>query len=183
MSVLFENWGATAAEIAAPHRADDSVDDPQFSATRSITIDATQEQVFGWLAQMGYGRAGWYSYDWIDNRGRPSATRIVDEWQTLMRGDLVPAGPFNLVARVVDRPRAMVLTLLADRAQFALGYELTRVEVGGGTGEATRLSSRVRANLIVPGDGFLARYVLGIGDGIMVRKQLLGIKRRAEATV
>jgi hypothetical protein len=39
--------------------------------------------------QLGYGRAGWYSYDWIDNDGRPNADRIVPELQDLRAGDQV----------------------------------------------------------------------------------------------
>ena len=47
--------------------------------TRAITIAAPPEQVWPWLVQLGYGRAGWYSYDWIDNDNRPSADRILPD--------------------------------------------------------------------------------------------------------
>ncbi len=45
--------------------------------TRAVTIGAPPSEIWPWLVQIGYGRAGWYSYDRIDNDGRPSATRIV----------------------------------------------------------------------------------------------------------
>jgi proline iminopeptidase len=47
----------------------------------AVTIEAPPEQVWPWLAQMGYDRAGWYSWDRLDNGGRPSADRIHPEWQ------------------------------------------------------------------------------------------------------
>ena len=58
---------------------------------------------------MGFGRAGWYSYDWLDNLGRRSATRIHPEWQDVGAGDPIPAGPIDFVAAVVERPTAFVL--------------------------------------------------------------------------
>ena len=69
------HWGATDQE-AAGHawRRVATADQP--STTRAITIDASQEEVFPWLLQIGYGRGGWYSYDWIDNDGKPSVDRI-----------------------------------------------------------------------------------------------------------
>ena len=60
--------------------------------TRSIEIDAPPSDVWPWLVQMGYGRAGWYSYDSIDMAGG-STRRIVPEWQSLDVGDVVPTHP------------------------------------------------------------------------------------------
>jgi hypothetical protein len=59
------------------------------STTRAISIAAPAEQVWLWLAQLGYGKADWYSYDWIDNNGRPSADRIIPELQQLQVGDRI----------------------------------------------------------------------------------------------
>jgi hypothetical protein len=42
---------------------------------------------------MGGGRAGWYSYDWIDNGGHPSAESIQPEYQQIVTGDIMPATP------------------------------------------------------------------------------------------
>ena len=58
-----------------------------------LTIDAAPTDVWPWLVQLGYDRAGWYSYDWIDNDGRPSADRVVPELQDLAVGDRIPMGP------------------------------------------------------------------------------------------
>jgi hypothetical protein len=61
--------------------------------TRAITIDAPPEDVFPWLLQIGYGRGGWYSYDWIDNDGRPSVDRIDPSLQWLSVGDRIEMMP------------------------------------------------------------------------------------------
>lgn len=72
---------------------DDIVKHPTFNATRGVTINVQPENIFPWLVQIGIKRAGWYSYDWIDNLGRPSAERIIPELQHLEVGDLIPMSP------------------------------------------------------------------------------------------
>jgi hypothetical protein len=84
------HWGATDAEVAGAMPGDDLVSEPSFNATRAITIDAPPEAVWPWLVQIGYGRAGWYSYDLFDNGARPSAERILPEYQAPNVGDCVP---------------------------------------------------------------------------------------------
>ena len=86
-------WGATPEEVTRRLPSDALVRKPTFDATRAITLDAPPEQVWPWLVQMGLTRAGWYSYDLLDNLGRPSARRIVPELQGLAPGDIVPMSP------------------------------------------------------------------------------------------
>src|SRR5829696_3281795 len=86
-------WGATDEEVAAALPGDGIIPDPAGSTTRAITITAAPGDVWPWLVQLGYGRAGWYSYDWIDNDGRPSADRVVPELQDLAVGDQILMGP------------------------------------------------------------------------------------------
>jgi hypothetical protein len=81
-------WGATDAEVRRAMPGDDRIPDAA-STTRAITIAAPAEQVWPWLVQLGYGRGGWYSYDWIDNDGQPSADRILPELQQLQVGDQI----------------------------------------------------------------------------------------------
>ena len=80
-------WGATDAEVAAPMAGDDIVVPSTFTATRAITIGAPPEDVWPWIVQMGYRRAGFYTYDVVDNGGYPSADRVLDEYQTFAVGD------------------------------------------------------------------------------------------------
>jgi hypothetical protein len=62
--------------------------------THGVTIRCAPRDVWPWLVQMGAGsRAGWYSYDWLDNRRQPSATRIVPELQHPAIGAVFPALP------------------------------------------------------------------------------------------
>jgi hypothetical protein len=63
-------WGATPAEARAGMPGDDLVPVSHFTATRAITIKAQPGEVWPWLTQVGYGRAGFYSYDLLDNLGR-----------------------------------------------------------------------------------------------------------------
>ena len=84
---------ATTLERRRPLPVDSLVSEPIFASTHAITIDAPPEYVWPWIAQMGAGRAGWYSWDAIDNGGRPSATSILPTFQTVVNGDVMPAIP------------------------------------------------------------------------------------------
>jgi hypothetical protein len=86
-------WGATGEEVASAMPGDDVVQHPTFDATRAVTIQARPEQIWPWLVQMGLTRAGWYSYDWLDNLGRPSAQHIIPELQHVAVGDVIPMSP------------------------------------------------------------------------------------------
>ena len=83
-------WGATDAEVVSAMPGDEIVPDASFTATRAITIAAPPEQVWPWIVQIGTGRAGFYSYDLFDNAARPSADRILPEFQATRIGDWVP---------------------------------------------------------------------------------------------
>ena len=178
---MFERWGATDAEVASSVVGDDVVPGARVVATRAITIGAPPEAVFPWLRQMGFGRAGWYSYDWIDNLGRRSARSVLPEWQVVGAGDVIPGGgPVGFEVVVADEPTALAIRLapsgrLTGRIGFSLAYDLRPV------GDATRLVSRVRALVDVPGGRFVERFGLGPGDGVMVRKQLLTLAERCRA--
>ena len=86
-------WGATAAEVAAALPGDALVPRAQYGSTRAITIGAPRAEVWPWLVQVGCQRAGFYSDDLLDNRGRPSARDIEPQWQHLEVGQLIPMIP------------------------------------------------------------------------------------------
>ena len=176
-AMFLQNWGASPDEIAGPVVGDDLCPEARVVATRCITLGAPPAEVFPWLRQMGFRRAGWYSYDWLDNLGRRSATQIHPEWQDVVAGSRVPAGPMSFEAAVVEPPHAFVLRVgsgdsAKSRIRFVLAFELRPID------EATRLVTRVRIRIDAPGGWLFERFVLGPGDGIMVRKQLLNLKRR-----
>jgi hypothetical protein len=104
-------WGIDPDEAARHLPGDDLVPEPTAVDTRGITIEAPPSTVWPWLVQMGYGRAGWYSYDAIDMRGT-SATGILPEHQRLEVGDLLPTHPGGgFVVRVVEPEHALVVSM------------------------------------------------------------------------
>src|SRR5512139_2291198 len=76
-------WGATAQEVREPYPGADLVPGGVRGATMAVTIDAPPRRVWPWLVQMGHDRAGWYSWDRLDNVRVPSADRIHPEWQDI----------------------------------------------------------------------------------------------------
>ncbi len=86
-------WGASDEEVRQPYPGADLVPDGARSATMAVTIDAPPAEVWPWLVQMGTDRAGWYSWDRLDNFGRRSADRLHPEWQEIALGDRMLAKP------------------------------------------------------------------------------------------
>ena len=86
------HWGVDPTESDRMMPGDDLVDGPDAIDTRAIDIDAPVEAVWPWLVQMGYGRAGWYSYDVFD-MDVPSALSVEQRWQSLAIGDILPTHP------------------------------------------------------------------------------------------
>jgi hypothetical protein len=174
--MIFQYWGATAEEISSSMVGDDLCSDATVVATRSITIGAAPQEVFPWIRQMGFGRGGWYSYDWLDNLGRKSASTIHDEWQSVEAGDKIPSGPISFIAAIVDAPRHFVLEIQSlgkksPKLHFTLAYELRDNPQG------TRLVTRMRSRINLPLGSLFEKLILGPGDGIMLRRQLLNIKK------
>lgn len=110
-------WGATDEEVDKSLPGDELESPMGYRpvSTRAITIDAPPHEVWPWLVQMGSGRAGFYSHDWVERLlfvtygDGHSATRIHPEWQALRVGDRVPYSRFNTVpVTMVDAPRCLV---------------------------------------------------------------------------
>ena len=137
---------ATTLERRRSLPVDTIVPEPIFTSTHAITIDATPEQVWPWIAQMGAGRAGWYSWDLIDNGGAPSSTSIQPALQTVAPGDIMPAVPGArdafVVAAVVP-PRDLVLTVPDGHGGSVVAWQHFLQPLEGGR---TRLIVRGRAS-------------------------------------
>ena len=90
-------WGASDEEVTRAYPGRELIPDGTRASTMAATIAAPPEQVWPWLVQMGWDRAGWYSWDRLDNGGRPSVREVHPEWQSLSVGDHLmawsPAGP------------------------------------------------------------------------------------------
>jgi hypothetical protein len=176
-------WGATAAEIAAVQPGDELIADANLTATRAITIRRSAEIVWPWIAQLGQGRGGFYSYDKLENLlgfDIHSADRVVTEWQQLKVGDEVRLAPtVGLKAAIVEPGRALVLQGALPLAQvppFDSTWAFILCEQPDGT---TRLLSRERYGY----KRWWAPFVVEptqAASFVMSRKMLLGIRDRAE---
>jgi hypothetical protein len=172
-------WGATDTEVAAPMPGDELVQEPSFNATRAITINAPPEAVWPWLVQLGFGRAGWYAYDLLDNAARPSAERILPEYQQAKVGDWVPmAGKVNETTAFKIAGVEPKQWMLWKKPHSSWAWKLVPLD-GGRTRLVTRLKARY-AWRTSPGNALLTLILFEFGDFAMMRKLLLGVKRRAE---
>ena len=171
---------------------DELVAQPKGQATHGIDIDATPAEIWPWLVQMGCDRGGWYSYDRLDNAGRPSADEIVPAWQDVAVGDVLaatPDGDEGFTVRRVEPERALVLGITVDtEARRSLPPDEPRPEhfyaaswafVLEPLGEhKTRLY--VRGRLDFAGAGLRPLWIRPVHH-LMQTKQLRGLKARAES--
>ncbi|MGD8717343.1 MAG: hypothetical protein PVH29_00845 [Candidatus Zixiibacteriota bacterium] len=167
-------WGATAEELARPMPGDELVPDPDLDSTRAVTVDASAADVWPWLVQIGYRRAGFYSYGCFDNAGLPSADRILPEYQGLKAGDDIPLSDTDGMKVVtLEPPRFMVWNHPTGILSWAWGL------YPDGEGR-TRLVTRLHARYVWKVPAIFGYFIVDFGDFIMMRKCMLGIKRRAE---
>jgi hypothetical protein len=171
-------WGATPEEAARRLPGDELLDPADLVATRAITIDAPPSAIWPWLVQMGPGRAGAYTYDWIENLfglDMHSADRIVPEWQQLSVGDVQRAPKGGPVMRVEILEPERVLSTRSEAGDWVWTFAL---EPSAGS---TRLISRNRIAMKGAAAGQrLGMLVMEPGSLLMERKMLLGIRERAE---
>ena len=167
-------WGSTSHEVSRSMPGDDVISRPTFCATRAVTINATPEQIWPWIVQIGYLRAGFYSYDVLDNDGIPSAEQILPEYQGLRVGDLIPLSETaNVRATELEPARLLVLVFEVDGTWSDATWVWGLYPDDSGS---TRLITRLRVNA----KRLRSRLFLDLGEIIMMRKCMLGIKRRAE---
>ncbi len=171
-------WGATDDEVACAMAGDDVVKQPSFNATCAVTIRARPEQIWPWLVQMGIARAGWYSYDWLDNLGRPSAQSILPELQHVAVGDVVPFSPDGKQGMYVKDFDANRYLLWWDKKGDSTWYWGLYPQ----DDRQTRLITRVRLHYRWLSPAILFSLLVEFTDIVMMRKSLLGIKQRAEHT-
>ena len=168
-------WGATDAEVARAMPGDDLIPDAG-SATRAIGIDAAPGDVWPWLIQIGYGKAGWYSYDWIDNDFKPSADQILPEYQDLEVGDKILMMPsMGFVVDSINQERSIVSVLEDGSTSWCLA-------VYPNDGGGTRLVSRWRPKFEVTPATVTMTALAEPGTFIMEQKMLRTIRDRAETS-
>lgn len=179
------HWGASAEERRGSLPGDGLVPQPHLESTRAITIQQPPDAVWPWIAQLGQGRGGFYSYDALENllgMDIHSADRIVAAWQEVHAGDDV-----HLVAEVAltvaeaDAPRALVLRGGVPMGEAPSPFDFTWAFVlRAGPDGGTRLVVRERYRSRFQGTGLMFEPVAVISF-IMSQKMMRGIRDRAEA--
>ncbi|MDH3374238.1 MAG: hypothetical protein OEM85_12780 [Gammaproteobacteria bacterium] len=178
------HWGATDAEIGRPMAGDELNLNPSFLATRAITINGSPEEIWPWLVQMGYGRAGYYGYDLLENAGSPeglkSADEILPRFQEFVVGDEVPiSAVVSMTFHAIEPNRYLIWrgNEVADPGAFTWAlYPLDN--------NRTRLVSRIRWTYHPNSIGIFALELFTeFADHVAVRKVLQGVKQRVERNI
>jgi hypothetical protein len=190
-------WGATDLEREKSLPGDELVPSAKYNTTHSLTVHAPAEAIWPWIIQLGQGRGGFYSYDWIENLiglDIHSADRIIPELQSLNAGDTISLAPENAMPMWVttfDPPRALVLSTGHPESPPHPGNYL-KSEIAGSWAfilepideTTTRFIVRFRSDweesLIA---SVLNLVMLEPAHCTMERSMMLGIKERAERTV
>lgn len=173
------NWGAAAQEVKQSMPGDQLDPDPEFFATRAITIASIPEEIWPWLLQMGYGRAGYYGYDILENLGSPrgirSADRILPEFQHFKAGDDVPISSVaQMVFYAIEPNRYIIWTGTNHQGSFV--WALYPVDESH-----THLVSRICWSFHWIQPRLLALDLFTeFTDHLAVRKILQGVKGRVE---
>ena len=170
-------WGATDEEINRRMAGDDIVPAPTFNATRAVTISGGPEEIWPWIVQIGFKRAGFYSWDRLDNDGIPSADTLLTEYESLAVGDSLPLSE-TVHAQVVDLDPDRFLLLVIDADSDTHGPWTWAWGLYPLDEHRTRLVTRLR----VRSDSRWSNLVLELGEIVMMHRHMLGIKRRVETS-
>ena len=169
-------WGTDATERALSYPCDRYVEHPEAAYYRGVTIHAAPDEVFRWLCQL---RVAPYSYDRLDNGGRPSPPTLTPGAESLAVGQ-----PIMRIFRLVEfEPgRHLTIEIRKDTGAFRLfgNLALTYLIVPE-TANRCRLLVKIAVRYPQGLAGAVMRMGLPWGDLIMMRRQLLNLKRLAEA--
>jgi hypothetical protein len=189
------HWGAARDEAQRSYPGDEFLPEAKMVATHAITIEAPPNKVWPWLAQIGQGRGGFYSYDWIENMmglDIHTADQILPEYQNIQVGDIVPLAPngFGFPVALVEPQRFLVLRGDTRLDSGAIPGMASGEYFGSTWGfyleplpeNKTRLVERWKADWSPTlKNAFFMRLFMEPGAFLMERRMLLGIKQRAEA--
>jgi hypothetical protein len=177
-------WGATDEEVPMALPGDELVPDADMTATRAVTVHASADRVWPWVAQLGQGRGGFYSYDFLENLvgcDIHSADHVVPEWQTIDLGAEIRLHPDVVLTVAILQPgRALVLRGGVPMGPMPAPYDFTwafvvRDEPDGTTRLVVRERyrySRWWTSLIVEPAELISF--------LMTQRMLRGIRERAE---
>jgi hypothetical protein len=177
----FTHWGATPEEVSRVMPGDQVIAHPTHTATEAITVNAPPEAIWPWLVQLGYQRGGLYSYDWLDRLfrflDRPSASRILTEFQQLAVGDTITLGT-RVELTVTHLQPARALSLYNREGDREWVWQFGLYPLGEGR---TRLVSRGIEHMPRTFVAWLFMRMMEPASCIMTQRMLRGLKQRAEA--
>jgi hypothetical protein len=175
----FGRWGTTREELERVMPGDRLIPDPTNVSTGAVTVNTPPEAIWPWLVQMGTRRGRFYSYDRLDRLfgylDRPSATRILPEFQQLVVGDRIPWGRHELTVSLVEPLRALALSLDAHGMQWVWQFGLYPLD-----DLRTRLVNRGTERMPSTPRWWLFMRVMEPAAFVMTRRFMLGVKQRAE---
>ena len=179
-------WGATDQEISESLPGDDLLSSASLMATRAVSIHTSSEHVWPWIAQLGQGRGGLYSYDLLENLvgcDMHSADRILPQYQAVEVGDDFRLHPqVTLKVAQLDPGNALVVQGGVPLGAAAPPYEFTWAFVLKNEDGSTRLVIRERYRYSRWWAPFLVEIVEA-ASAVMTQKMIRGIKERAERAV
>jgi hypothetical protein len=188
--------GTSDEERTATYPGDDLIPGGRRYGAMATTIAAPPECVWPWLVQMGCDRAGFYSFDRLDNGGRPSAERIHAQWQNLREGDRIASAPdasrwFDVALVVPERALVLRAPVSVPAARnFDPADGLPRAYSDSTWGFFLRPTGDGRTRLVVTGKARGRPHALVAGANwlfwdpahwVMQLKQFAGLRRRAES--
>jgi hypothetical protein len=188
-------WGSTDEEVDLSLPGDDLVPNAKLTATHAISINTSPAKIWPWLLQIGQGRGGFYSYDWIENAmglDIHTAKKILPEHQELKVGDVIPLSQdgFGIPVAILEPEKSLILhgdtrepgpgnpPVLKEGDYMAAvwGFHLFPQEDG-----STRLVERIFIDWNeTPANTFFYRVFLEPSSFIMEQKMLRGIKEQVE---
>ena len=172
-----QTWGTEPAERQLSFPCDLHAPDEADAYYRGVTVEAPPAVVFRWLCQL---RVAPYSYDWIDNWGRRSPQVLIDGLEQLERGQEI-MGMFRLVDFEPER-HLTIRTKVEGRSARVFGDVLVSYVIVPAGATRCRLLAKLLVRYPGGGLGHLMRLFLPWGDLIMMRRQLLNLKRLAEGS-
>lgn len=189
------SWGATLEEVERVLPGDEFIEQPKWEATHAITIAETAENIWPWLVQIGQGRGGFYSYEFLENLvgcDIHNADHILPEFQNLKVGDVIHLHPKSPPIPVVALEQNRYILLHACNSistdensdvpdEYVNVSWLFYLETIDET--SCRLISRWRSDYkptLANKLGYGPTLIEPISF-VMDRKMLLGIKERVEA--
>lgn len=174
---FFHNWGTSPDETELHFGCDNYIDDFDDDYYRAVSIYSAKEIIFRWLCQL---KVAPYSYDLIDNFGYKSPDNLSPEAAFLTIGDT-----FMTIFELLEwEPNHSVTLRLksGSRSEKLFGKLVITYLIFPQHITEQRLIAKIRIKYPKGLYGFLVRQILPFGDWIMMRKQLLTLKKYSESS-